>query len=124
MSILRRSRRGAGPEAEMDDDPDRAGARRATSADRSSAASKAVGTAVRFWWVSMLRGGLALLLGIGALISGASQPALVNFIALYWLLGGLLTARWAFGVRWKAGSRIGLAAGALAIGTGLVLLAR
>ena len=87
-------------------------------------ASKAVGAAVRFWWISLLRGCLALFLGIGALISGASQPMLVNFIAVYWLLGGVLTTRWALGIRWRAGARLGLAAGALAIGTGLLLLAR
>lgn len=95
-----------------------------TPSDRSSAAREAVGAAVRFWWISVLRGCLALFLGVGALISGASQPVLVNFIAAYWMLGGILTTRWALGVRWRAGARIGLAAGVLAIGTGLVLLAR
>ena len=100
------------------------GPQRATRSDRSSAAHQAIGAAVRYWWVSVLRGCLALLLGIGALISGTSQPTLVNFIAVYWLLGGLLTAKWALGIRWKAGSRVGLAAGVLAIGTGIVLLAR
>ena len=87
-------------------------------------ASGAVGAAVRFWWISLLRGCLALCLGVGALISGASQPVLVNFIAVYWLLGGILTIRWALGVRWRAGARLGLAAGMLGIATGLVLLAR
>jgi uncharacterized membrane protein HdeD (DUF308 family) len=87
-------------------------------------ASEVVGAAVRFWWISALRGCLALFLGVGALLSGASQPMLVNFIAVYWLLGGILTTRWAVGVRWRAGARLGLAAGVLAIGTGLMLLAR
>ena len=64
-------------------------------------AREAVGAAVRFWWISVLRGCLALLLAVGALISGASQPVLVNFIAIYWLLGGILTIRWALGVRWR-----------------------
>jgi uncharacterized membrane protein HdeD (DUF308 family) len=86
-------------------------------------AREAVGAAVRFWWISVLRGCLALLLGVGALISGASQPVLVNFIAVYWLLGGILTTRWALGVRWRAGARLGMAAGVLTIGTGLLLLA-
>ncbi len=94
------------------------------SSDPSRVAREAMEAAMRFWWVSVLRGCLALLLGVGALVSGASQPALVNFIAVYWLLGGLLTARWAFGTRWKAGSRVGLIAGVLAIVTGIVLLAR
>ena len=48
----------------------------------------------------------------------------MNYIALYWLLGGLLTIRWALGVRWRAGSRLGLAAGLLATAMGLVLMAR
>ncbi len=48
----------------------------------------------------------------------------MNYIALYWLLGGLLTTRWALGVRWRAGSRLGLAAGLLATAMGLVLMAR
>ena len=108
----------------MDDDPDRDGSRLEIPSERSSAAGKALGAAVRFWWVSMLRGGLALLLGIGAVFSGASEQHLINFIAVYWLLGGVLTAKWALGVRWRTGSRIGLAAGGLAIGTGLVLLTR
>ncbi len=109
----------------MDDDAarDREG-QPAVSSDPSRVAREAVDAAMRFWWVSVLRGCLALLLGLGALISGASQPALVNFIAVYWLLGGLLTARWALGIRWKAGSRVGLIAGVLAIVTGIVLLAR
>jgi uncharacterized membrane protein HdeD (DUF308 family) len=93
-------------------------------ANERRVAEAAVGAAVRFWWISLLRGCLALLLGVGALITGASQPMLVNYIAVYWLLGGILTARWAMGIRWRAGSRLGLAAGVLGIGTGLVLLAR
>lgn len=92
--------------------------------DRSPTAREAVAAAVRFWWISVLRGGLALFLGIGALVSGVSQPVLVNYIGVYWLLSGILTAKWAHGIRWKAGTRIGLAAGVLGIGTGLVLLAR
>ena len=91
--------------------------------DRSPAA-EAVAAAVRYWWISVLRGCLALCLGIGALISGASEKVLVNYIGVYWLLSGVLTARWAHGVRWRAGARIGLAAGVLGIGTGLLLLAR
>ena len=90
----------------------------------SAAAEEAVRAAARYWWISVLRGCLALALGIGALISGASRQALVNYVAVYWLLGGLVTVRWALGVRWKAGSRIGLAAGLLGVVTGLVLIAR
>ena len=58
-------RRGVGAEADMDDDPNRGVPRLETPLERSSAARQALGEAVRFWWVSMLRGCLALLLGIG-----------------------------------------------------------
>jgi uncharacterized membrane protein HdeD (DUF308 family) len=108
----------------MNDDSQLGGPPLDTPTDRSSAAREAVGAAVRFWWIGVFRGCLALLLGVGALISGASQPALVNFIALYWVLGGILTTRWAIAVRWRAGARLALAAGLLAIALGLVLLAR
>ncbi len=108
----------------MDDDDGLAGREPGTLPGGAGAAQEAVGAAVRYWWISVLRGGLALLLGIGALISGASDQLLVNYIALYWLLGGLLTIRWALGVRWRAGSRLGLAAGLLATAMGLVLMAR
>lgn len=108
----------------MDDDDGVAGREPETLPGGAGAAQEAVGAAVRYWWISVLRGGLALLLGIGALISEASDQLLVNYIALYWLLGGLLTIRWALGVRWRAGSRLGLAAGLLATAMGLVLMAR
>ena len=108
----------------MDDDDGLAGREPETLPGGAGAAQEAVGAAVRYWWISVLRGGLALLLGIGALISEASDQLLVNYIALYWLLGGLLTIRWALGVRWRAGSRLGLAAGLLATAMGLVLMAR
>ena len=108
----------------MDDDDGLGGREPGTLPGGAGAAQEAVGAAVRYWWISVLRGGLALLLGIGALISEASDKLLVNYIALYWLLGGLLTIRWALGVRWKAGSRLGLAAGLLATAMGLVLIAR
>ena len=108
----------------MDDDDGLVGREPETLPGGAGAAQEAVGAAVRYWWISVLRGGLALLLGIGALISETSDQLLVNYIALYWLLGGLLTIRWALGVRWRAGSRLGLAAGLLATAMGLVLMAR
>ena len=108
----------------MDDEDELAGREPETLPGGAGAAQEAVGAAVRYWWISVLRGGLALLLGIGALISEASDQLLVNYIALYWLLGGLLTIRWALGVRWRTGSRLGLAAGLLATAMGLVLMAR
>ena len=63
-----------------------------------------------FWWISVVRGILSLLLGTAVLFTQDNRAMLANFIGAYWLLSGLLTLRWApwCGLR---GSRIGLAAG-------------
>ena len=108
----------------MSDNTQFEGPRSEILAPGAADAEQAIGSAVRYWWVTVARGCLALLLGIGALISGAPEHLLVNYIAVYWMLGGLMTIRWALGVRWRAGSRIGLAAGVLAIAAGVVLIAR
>jgi uncharacterized membrane protein HdeD (DUF308 family) len=77
----------------------------------------------RFWWIAVLRGALALLLGAAALASQGDRAMLANFIGLYWLLGGLLTLRWALAVRWRRGSHLGLVAGTVGvIAASLVLL--
>ncbi len=77
----------------------------------------------RFWWIAVLRGVLALLFGVAALVSPRDRGMLANFIGLYWLLGGLLTLRWALAVRWRRGSHLGLVAGTVGvIAASLVLL--
>lgn len=79
----------------------------------------------RFWWVAVLRGAFGLLLGAAALVSQGDRTMLANFIGLYWLLGGLLTLRWALTVRWRRGSHLGLVAGTVGvIAASLVLLRR
>lgn len=47
------------------------------------------------WWVTGARAALALSLGIGVLVRGFGRPALANFIAVYWLVGALVSLRWA-----------------------------
>jgi uncharacterized membrane protein HdeD (DUF308 family) len=77
----------------------------------------------RFWWIAVLRGAFALLLGAAALGSQHDRTMLANFIGLYWLLSGLLTLRWALTVRWRRGSHLGLVAGTVGvIAASLVLL--
>jgi uncharacterized membrane protein HdeD (DUF308 family) len=77
----------------------------------------------RFWWIAVLRGAFALLLGAAALLSQGDRRTLANFIGLYWLLGGFLTLRWALSVRWRPGSHLGLVAGTVGvIAASLVLL--
>ena len=78
----------------------------------------------RFWWISVVRGILSLLLGTAVLFTQDNRAMLANFIGAYWLLSGLLTLRWAMTVRWLRGSRIGLAAGSLSVVAALLVLLR
>lgn len=78
----------------------------------------------RFWWIAIIRGTLSLLLGAAALVVQGNRPALVNFIGVYWLLGGILTLRWALTVRWVRGSRIALAAGSVSVLAAVMVLLR
>ena len=68
----------------------------------------------RFWWISVVRGILSLLLGTAVLFTQDNRAMLANFIGGYWLLSGLLTLRWAMTVRWLRGSRSGSLPGASA----------
>jgi uncharacterized membrane protein HdeD (DUF308 family) len=78
----------------------------------------------RFWWIPILRGSFALLLGTAVLVSEGNRRMLANFIGVYWLLSGLVTCRWAITVRWRRGSRIGLAAGSVSVVAALLVLFR
>ena len=78
----------------------------------------------RFWWISIVRGILSLLLGTAVLFTQDNRAMLANFIGAYWLLSGLLTLRWATTVRWLRGSRIGLAAGCVSVIAALLVLLR
>ena len=75
-------------------------------------------TAIRTyaWILLLIRALLALGLGIVVLASGQIQSGMVNVIAIYWLLGALLTMRWA---RAHPGTREqGLAAAAIILARG------
>jgi uncharacterized membrane protein HdeD (DUF308 family) len=77
----------------------------------------------RLWWITVIRGILSMLLGTALLLTHSHREAVANFIGAYWLLSGLLTLRWAMTVRWRRGSRVGLAAGSVSvIAASLVLL--
>ena len=47
------------------------------------------------WVLLLVRSLLALGLGIVVLVTGELRPGIANVIAIYWLLGSLLTLRWA-----------------------------
>ena len=78
---------------------------------------------VRYWWLTTLRGLVALALALAIAVAGRSTARLVSFLALFWLTGGLLTLRFALAIRPRPGFRLGLAAATAAVvGAGLVLL--
>lgn len=77
----------------------------------------------RYWWLSALRGVLALTLAFAVAVVGGDASRLVTFLAAYWLGGGLITLRFALAIFPRRGFRLGLAAAIAAIvGAVLVLL--
>ena len=47
----------------------------------------------RYWWLTSLRGLVALLLALAIAVAGRSSARLVTFLALFWMTGGLITLR-------------------------------
>jgi uncharacterized membrane protein HdeD (DUF308 family) len=77
----------------------------------------------RYWWLTALRGLVALTLALAVTVAGRSSARLVTFLALFWMTGGLITLRFALAIRPRPGFRLGLAAAiAAVVGAGLVLL--
>jgi uncharacterized membrane protein HdeD (DUF308 family) len=77
----------------------------------------------RYWWLTALRGLVALALALAIAVAGRSTARLVTFLALFWMTGGLLTLRFALAIRPRPGFRLGLAAAiAAVVGAVLVLL--
>jgi uncharacterized membrane protein HdeD (DUF308 family) len=75
-------------------------------------------------WVFIVRGTFALALGVALLFSGAGLSRLGTYVAVYWLLAALLTLRWASRQDAVSGRRVGAAAGAIGLATGLMVLLR
>jgi uncharacterized membrane protein HdeD (DUF308 family) len=78
----------------------------------------------RFWWIGVLRGVIALMLGASALLASGSPKRLATFLALYWLAGGVVTLRLAWAVRPSLGFRLGAVAGVVAITAALLVMLR
>jgi uncharacterized membrane protein HdeD (DUF308 family) len=77
----------------------------------------------RYWWLTALRGLVALTLALAITAAGRSTARLVTFLALFWMTGGLITLRFALSTRPRPGFRLGLAAATAAVvGAVLVLL--
>ncbi len=50
----------------------------------------------RYWWLTALRGLVALALALAIAVAGRSTTRLVTFLALFWMTGGLITLRFAW----------------------------
>lgn len=74
------------------------------------------------WWITGLRALAAGTLGVMVLLRDLGRPALANFIAIYWLVGSLLTLRPVLAGR--SGSRRHAAAAVLGMVAALLVLAR
>lgn len=79
---------------------------------------------VRLWWIPLARGIVAIGLGIAILSLDTGRPALVNFIALYWLVSSLLVLRVTLPHASMPGARLGVLAGALGVATAIMTLMR
>lgn len=51
--------------------------------------------AIRFWWTTLLRGLIALALGISLILQPEQAKAtLIRYMSLYWLMSGLISLIW------------------------------
>jgi uncharacterized membrane protein HdeD (DUF308 family) len=93
------------------------------TAQRTAAAGTRLPAIARYWWLTALRGLVALTLALAVAVAGRSSARLVTFLALFWMTGGLITLRFALAIRPRPGFRLGLAAATAAVvGAALVLL--
>jgi uncharacterized membrane protein HdeD (DUF308 family) len=77
--------------------------------------------AARFWWIAVVRGTIALALGLSALLWSGSTERLATFLALYWLAGGIVSLRLAWAVHPTKGFRLASIAGVVAITAALLI---
>ncbi len=95
-----------------------------TSAAGDPSAGRPLPMMVRLWWIPLVRGIVAIGLGIAILSLDTGRPALVNFIALYWLVSSLLVLRVTLPHASMPGARLGVLAGALGVATAIMTLMR
>jgi len=78
----------------------------------------------RYWWLTVLRGLVALVLALAITVGGRNTGRLVTFLALFWMTGGLITLRFALAIRPRPGFRLGLAAAVAAVVGAVLVLVR
>jgi hypothetical protein len=47
----------------------------------------------RYWWLTALRGIVALALALAITVGGRNTGRIITFLALFWMTGGLITLR-------------------------------
>jgi len=72
-------------------------------------------------WITLVRGAMAIVLGLALALERDRAPgALANFMGVYWILNGVVTLQW--GLMAEPRRRLPLAAGAIGVVTGAVVL--
>jgi len=74
-------------------------------------------------WITLARSVLALTLGLGLILHpDKTRPMLVNFIGMFWLMGGMMSLRW--GVSGERARRMSVVVGIVGIVAGVLILGR
>lgn len=77
----------------------------------------------KLWWLSLIRGAIALGLGLALLLTPSmGRPLLAQYMGVYWMASGLLSIVW--GVRGARFTRLWLLAGCVGILGGLAIVLR
>jgi uncharacterized membrane protein HdeD (DUF308 family) len=90
----------------------------------STQAGTSLPAIARYWWLTALRGLVALILALGIALAGHTTGRLVTYVALFWMTSGLITLRFALAIRPRPGFRLGLAAAIVAVVGAVLLLLR
>ena len=67
---------------------------------------------------------MAVVLALAVMVAGRGTARLVTFLGLYWMVGGLITLRFALAIRPWRRTRLALIAGMVAVGGAILLLLR
>lgn len=77
----------------------------------------------KLWWLSLIRGAVALGLGLALLLApDLGRPLLAQYMGMYWMASGLLSIVW--GVRGARFTRLWLLAGCVGMLGGLAIVVR
>jgi uncharacterized membrane protein HdeD (DUF308 family) len=75
------------------------------------------------FWITLVRGMLAITLGVALIIQpDKARPMLVSFMGMFWLVSGVVSLRW--GVHGERARGLSLLAGAIGVLAGIGMLSR